>query len=291
MRPYVKTYSVCVGNRACNAQCPFCVARMSGATGTEPGVAPVIDPVRLRKGAELAKSLGATTALITGKGEPTLWPERLFEAVDVVREVFPLVEVQTNGIALSDYITGGLYSRGVTMIALSAVHYRRDANEECYGRYPHSGLSGLVNHIHLMGLSVRLCCMLAKGWLDSVDEVERLIHWAHGEKVEQLTIRSITTPSTPSYRNEEIWNWSKEHAIDHKTMQKIDEHIQHRSVRLNTLVHGRVYAYNLGDGEEQNVCLSDCLTANADSNEIRQLIYCPDGHVRYDWVHDAAIVF
>ena len=290
MRPYVKTYSVCVGNRVCNAKCPFCIARMTGTAGVEPGEAPVIDPVRLRKGAELAKHLGATTALITGKGEPTLWPERLYEALDVVKEVFPLVEVQTNGIALSDWILGEMWARGVTMVALSAVHYRTEANKECYGdKYPFSGLMGLVDAVHLKNMSVRVTCMLCKGWIDSVNEVQRLIRWAHTQKVEQLTIRAITKPEIPSDKT--VGDWVTAHQIDEKAMEEIYYHIYLKADRLNTLVHGNVYAYNLGDGDEQNVCLSDCLTHNPDSNEIRQLIYCPDGHVRYDWVHDAAIVF
>ena len=290
MRPYVKTYSVCVGNRACNAKCPFCIARMTGTAGAKPGEPPVIDSVRLRKGAELAKHLGATTALITGKGEPTLWPERLYEALDVVGEVFPLVEVQTNGIALSDLILDKLYGYGVTMVALSAVGHQTETNRECYGdQYPASGLVGMVNAVHDCGISVRITCMLCKGWIDSPNKVRDLIQWASDNKVEQLTIRSVTKPDNPSDKT--VADWVTAHQIDKETREKIYYPIYLKAKRINTLVHGEVYAYPLEDGKEQNVCLSDCLTRNPDSNEIRQLIYCPDGHVRYDWVHDAAIVF
>jgi MoaA/NifB/PqqE/SkfB family radical SAM enzyme len=266
---------------------------MTGTAGLKPGAvpaAPVIDSVRLTKGAVVAKHLGATTALITGKGEPTLWPERLLEAVAVVGGTMPLVEVQTNGIALTDELLDGLYARGVTMVALSCVHYKLSANRECYGK-GYKALRATINRIHEAGISVRLTVMLCKGWIDSVDEVERLIRFAHENQVEQLTIRSVAVPTGASWRNPEVRKWTDEHRMDLPVMVEIKEHIEARSVRLNTLVHGHVYAYNLGKGEEQNVCMSDCLTRDPDSNEIRQLIYCPDGHIRYDWEHDAAIVF
>ena len=290
MRTYVKTYSVCVGNRACNAACPFCVARMTGTAGTKYGPPPPIDSMRLRKGAELAKMLGATTALLTGKGEPLMWPERLYETLDVVSEVFPLVEVQTNGIRLSGEVVDRLYGYGVTMVALSCVHYDTEANEDCYGRnYPLTGLEGMIHLVHGKGISVRLTCMLCKGWIDSVEKVEDLIQWAAEHRVEQLTVRPIVKPEKSN--DAATTHWVAEHELSQEQMHEIEWHIHERSTRLNTLVHGHVYAYPLGDGSEQNVCVSDCLTRDASSNEIRQFIYCPDGHIRYDWVHDAAIVF
>jgi len=290
MRPYIKTYSVCVGNQACNAKCPFCVARMTGTAGVKPGASACLDSFRLKRGAELAKSLGATTVLITGKGEPTLWPDRLYDVLMELRGIMPLMEVQTNGIALTDEMLDKMYGYGVTMVALSAVHCDNDANKKCYGEnYP--GLERLIEMVHTKHMSVRICCMLCKGWIDTVGGVERMIRLANGYDVEQLTIRSVQVPSQPSCRNPEVYRWAEEHKLSQEQVHEIEWHIHERSTRLNTLVHGHVYAYPLEGDKEQNVCVSDCLTRDPDSNEIRQLIYCPDGHVRYDWEHDAAIVF
>lgn len=282
-RSYVKTYSVCVGNSSCNAKCPFCVARMTAPLGSPTGFE--LDERNLVKGARLAREYGATTALITGKGEPTLWPEELIRAAQLLGEIFPVVEVQTNGMALSDYILLNLYDAGVTTIAVSCVHFRDDINRECYSdRY---SLTGVLNAIHLKKMSVRLTAMCVKGWIDTPEAVARFIEVANAMMVEQITFRSIKTGSVRG-RGPEVYNWTKEHAVDMRPIQKM---VEARSTRLESLVHGNVYAYQLDDGTEQNVCLSDCLTRNPKGNVIRQLIYCPDGHVRYDWEHEAAIVF
>jgi hypothetical protein len=55
---------------------------------------------------------------------------------------------------------------------------------------------------------------------------------------------------------------------------------------LMTLIHGaQVY-----DVHGQNVCLTDSLTIDAKSDDLRQLIFFPDGHLRYDWQHPGAIL-
>lgn len=282
-RPYVKTYSVCVGNAACNAKCPFCVARMTAPLGSQSGFK--LNERNLVRGARLAREYGATTALITGKGEPTLCPEELIRAAQLLGEVFPVVEVQTNGMKLSDYIMLGLYKAGVTTIALSCVHFRDEYNRECYG--PRYSLVNTVNAIHLKKMSVRLTVMCVKGWIDTPGKVDHFIRVAKGMSVEQTTFRSITVGSVPG-RAPEISKWTEDHAVDMRPIQKI---VEDKSVQLESLVHGNVYAYQFDDGTEQNVCLSNCLTRNPGGNVVRQLIYCPDGHVRYDWEHDAAIVF
>jgi len=70
----IGTFSVVCGTNACNAKCPFCISRM---TGTKSGLVPPseVNWRNLRVACRLAEKAGATTALITGKGEPTLWPE------------------------------------------------------------------------------------------------------------------------------------------------------------------------------------------------------------------------
>ena len=158
-----------------------------------------------------------------------------------------------------------------------------------------------VNAIHLKEMAVRLTCMCVKGWVDDPEKVDRFVHVANGMGVEQLTFRSIKVGSA-TWRAPEVHKWTTaEHAVDMTEIQKFIE--DGRATRLESLVHGNVYAYYTGievldaargrlrEGNEQNVCLSDCLTRNPEGNTIRQLILCPDGHVRYDWEHDAAIVF
>ena len=57
-------------------------------------------------------------------------------------------------------------------------------------------------------------------------------------------------------------------------------------ILVMTLIHGaQVY-----DVQGQNVCLTDSLTIDAKSDDLRQLIFFPDGHLRYDWQYAGAIL-
>ena len=40
----------------------------------------------------------------------------------------------------------------------------------------------------------------------------------------------------------------------------------------------------------QNVCISNCLTIEPDTDNLRQIIVFPDGHIRYDWNYEGAIL-
>jgi len=72
----------------------------------------------------LAEKSGATTCLITGKGEPTLYPDLITEYIEAVNDTFPFIELQTNGINLKKIKEETLrrwYGLGLTTVCLSAV--------------------------------------------------------------------------------------------------------------------------------------------------------------------------
>jgi hypothetical protein len=51
-------------------------------------------------------------------------------------------------------------------------------------------------------------------------------------------------------------------------------------------MHGaRVY-----DVGGQNVCVSDCLTREPETANVRTLIFYGDGRVTYDWQYDGAVL-
>ena len=92
------TLSVLCGTPACNASCPFCIAKM---TGTTHGVSVAPKNVNWRNldiACRFAEKAGATTCLITGKGEPTLYPDLVLQYIQRVAEYFPFIEIQSNGI-------------------------------------------------------------------------------------------------------------------------------------------------------------------------------------------------
>jgi hypothetical protein len=44
------------------------------------------------------------------------------------------------------------------------------------------------------------------------------------------------------------------------------------------------------DIEGQNVCMTNSLTRDTNIENIRQIIYFPDGHIRYDWEYTGAVL-
>ena len=295
----VQTYSVVVGNADCNAHCPFCISRMTPKNGA--GALASYDVTsNMVKGARLARDMGATTALITGKGEPTLELSKLTNIIEMLNEFFPIIELQTNGInflvnnEFPEFMSrnnGQVYlpeykKFGLTTVCLSIVHYKQEFNQKIYSdKYP--DLKELVDLIHSYGLSVRLSCMLLVDYIDENTDVKKLIQFCKKNKVEQLTLRNISSPQKPS-ENESVFEWVTKHRLSETRERLVTGFIRNRGTLLNGLVHGgKVYDY---DG--QNVCLANCLTESVpESDEIRQFIYFPDDHVRYSWQYEGAILF
>ena len=126
-KPYVQTYSIIAGSLACNARCPYCIAKMTPAQGLEIKKSE-INWRNFDLGANLSKKWGAATALITSKGEATLFPEQITQFMyQLQKHKFPLIELQTNGIELTkdfyDCYLKDWYNLGMTTIAISIAHY------------------------------------------------------------------------------------------------------------------------------------------------------------------------
>lgn len=281
----IQTLSVVVGTTACNAHCPFCVSKMTPTQGVE-GISN-FNPKNLSKAMRFAQNNGVSTMLITGKGEPTLYPEDIDLVIDKGFKSFPFVELQTNGISLASEKLNtwlGKWSvNGLSTIILSVVHYEDQMNKRIYGdNYPN--LKDLIAKLHNIGFSVRLSCIMIKDFIDTPDAVKDLLFFCKQNKVEQLTIRPVTTPDYSD--NKEVYEWTKLHYICDQDNCKIERFIRNEGTLLLKLMHGsEVYDY-----KGQNICISNCLTHSSNTEEIRQLIYFPDAHLRYSWTYEGAIL-
>jgi molybdenum cofactor biosynthesis enzyme MoaA len=280
----ISTLSVVAGTNNCNAKCPFCVAKMTPVQG-------LIDNINQRNldiACRLAEKSGAVTALITGKGEPTLYPDTISFYLTHLSKYFPILELQTNGLILPDdkynEFLKSWYDLGLTTISLSVVHYEDVRNKEVYtGNKDYINLSALINKLHKYGFSVRLRVIAIKGYVDSPLEIARMIKFAKDNNVAQLTIRPMVAYRSTS--NNKVLTWVLIHEIGPNwepivtnTLSKI------KNTFLMDLVHGgKVY-----DISGQNVCFSNCLTLHPNDVELRQLIYFPDGKLTYDWRYKGA---
>ncbi len=281
---HFQTFSVVVGTRACNAHCPFCISKQTGLPKpTE------VNWRNFRVACKLAKQTDTTTVLMTGKGEPTLYPELITKhLLELDKFQFPLIELQTNGIQIAngklDEFLPTWYNLGLTTIALSVVHYENKKNAEIYqpGKDTYNNLEVLIHKLHQIGFSVRLCVMLLKGYIDTPEKVATMIGECKQLGVEQLTFRNIKAANVTS--DDGVTEWTREHALNDLQVVSINQYVQNYGTLLHRLMHNTVI-YDVGG---QNVCLGTCLTQDPDQNDFRQLIFFPSGDLFWDWQYKGA---
>ena len=286
----IQTFSIVAGSEACNARCPFCISKMTvphGVTLREPEV----NWRNFKKACLLARQSGVTTAMLTGKGEPTLFPEQVTRYLRALEPFdFPFIELQTNGLAFierreefSEHLSTW-YELGLSTVAVSIVHHLPEKNRNIY--VPHAeeyvDLAELVQVLHDKGLSVRLTCVMLDGYVDGVEPLEGLLAFCQQNAVEQLSVRPVNRPTHP--RDDEMGMWISENGLPSKKLADVIRYLDEEGTRLMTLPHGAV----VYDVEGQNICLTDSLTIRPGDEDIRQLIFFPDGHLRYDWQHAGA---
>jgi len=293
MSKEIATFSIVAGSLACNARCPFCVAPMTPANGIGTKE-PAINWRNFRKAAQYARDGRCSTAMITSKGEPTIFPAQVTKFLEELKPFnFPIIEMQTNGLLIAegkkvteDHLKEW-YALGLTTIAISIVHYAAEKNQAIYT--PHKptyiDLPALIAKLHAVGFSVRLAVVLVKDYLDSTDEVKKMVAFAKRHKVEQLTMRPVTKPEESE--NESIFKWTSSHHVSDEFIVAVNEMLRAGGHVIDELAHGAtVYDY-----EGQNVCMTNCLTVATSEHELRQVIFYPDGHLRYAWQYSGAVIF
>lgn len=299
----IQTFSIVIGTKACNAGCPFCVSHMTGFKDV-PKRGEIYKP-NFEKACRMAQMNGTTTVLMTGKGEPTLYPEEITEYLKLLSEWgFPLIELQTNALDIGWLASDGLardckrLSRetlanwrklGLNTIAISVVSERPEHNIEVYLNksrhkdYP--DLSTTIAFLHEIGFTVRLCVMMQKGAVDTPKRVEELITFCKQTQVDQLTIRPIRRTAAPT-NSDPTSLYVDQRGIDESETRAIRRWCDDNGTKLMSLMHGAtVY-----DIRGQNCCLSDCLTIDATADDIRTLIFYSDGRLAYDWQYAGATI-
>lgn len=289
----IQTFSVVVGGKKCNATCPYCVSKMTGKEEcTEE-----INERNFHKACEFAQMSGVSTVLLTGKGEPTLYMSHISRYLELINKYsFPFIELQTNGIDLKEHphAMKPWYDKGLTIVSLSCVHWDTEKNKEILGKN-FVALEENIKLLHSYGFSVRVSCVMLNGRIDSIHQIKTFIDMCKSWEVEQFTIRPVSNDvkineadifnNTKKY---EIYNWIKEREIDNNRIYDIDKffNTDKDSTLLLELAHGaKVYDYC-----GQNISINSCLTHSPNPDEVRQLIFFPDGKLRYSWVYPGAII-
>jgi hypothetical protein len=255
---------------------------------------PSFDHKRLIIACRLAEKANVTTALLTGKGEPTLYPQQVDDYLITINKYFPIIELQTNGIIIHklkyDSWIKHWVKHGLTTVCLSVVHWENERNREIYlecnhrsyGEYP--DLVETIKYLKSFGLSIRLSCIGISEYVDTYNKLYQLSRFCRENEVEQLTWRPVKCPTNSI--DLDVQEKSRALSIPQAIVDDIAFTMRVRGTLLLDLVHdAKVY-----DLDGQNVCITNCLTRSSDASEVRQLIYFPDGHLRYDWEYEGAII-
>ena len=77
----IQTFNIIAGNTNCNASCPFCIYKMTPKENMNSKLHET-NWINFRKACQLAKDNHVSTVLITGKGEPLLYPNQITSFLD-----------------------------------------------------------------------------------------------------------------------------------------------------------------------------------------------------------------
>lgn len=283
-------FSIVAGTSRCVTVCPFCV---SGELATaENRQVPEINHRNLNKACELAKTSGVQTVMLTSRGEPTLFPDQITEYLETLEPYkFPFIELQTNGIPIArnfekyrPYLEKW-YELGLSTVLISTVSNRPEINAEVYTprTKQYIDLPQLIENIHSIGLAVRLTAVCTKAWMSTPEQIDEYIRFAKENHVEQVTLR----PLNDEYRRETAQAWINEHKMTEEDKENIYTFLDTNGYKLLEIPN----VGNIFDYQGQNVMFSYSLTKYNDHNDgsnMRNLIFFPDGQLRYEWEWDGA---
>ena len=284
------TYTLIAGSRSCTYDCPLCISKMTPDYGIG-NAEPEVNWENFDIAANIASNIyHAENVLITGKGEPTLFPAQVTEFLHRLEKwPFGKRELQTNGsvIAKGGYMGDFLrvwHDHGLVNVAVSVYHYYNNRNAEIFmpksGRY--FDLPELIDRIHRRDLEVRLSCVMLDGYIDRVEEVEKMIGFCKKHDVEQLTLRSADRPDYSS--DFTAADFVDKHRLNEKDQRYVDirNFVREKAndkKPTETLPHG-AEVYGIDDLQ---VCISTGLSDYTGEEEIRQLIFFPNGMLTTSW--------
>jgi len=281
------TFSIVVGTGACNFKCPYCVSKMTCQAAKKHD----INWRRFDTACDVALQArdGLVNVIITGTGEPNLFPDDITSVLYRMRGRFPLVTLQTNGSLLTEDSVKKWMQKGLTQVCISIAHSSWVLSNQIMGapkghtQYNVFNYWRTVEMIHDVGLAVRLNCTMTRDGVCMPDHAETLIDRCLQNGVEQLTFREVDRPNDPNGAPEVV-EWVEDQK-PHNAARTLYHYLSMNGGKLlQTLPHGGT----VHDYRGQNVCISNCLTDTADPDDIRQIIFFPDGRISYDWKYIGA---
>lgn len=286
------TYTIITGGRECINNCFICISKMTGYDGIG-YEEPEVNWKAFEKATLIAQEYKAENVLFTGKGELTLYPDQISKYLRVLKgqgadRGFNRYELQTSGTPLS---WGGPYddwldewkSLGLDVVAVSIYHYDNQKNKEIFRpkNGKHYELGKLIEKIQSKGLKTRLSCVMLDGYIDSVEEVGKLIEYAKKNDVFQLTLRTADIPKNKQDTevSRKVERYIRENRLSDEKLEDISIFLKDNGRFRGTLHHDAV-VYEV---DQQNVCLTTGLSNDKGKEKKRHLIFFPPDILTTSW--------
>ena len=277
----------------CNAQCPFCISKVTWKTGIQHNDLLLQNA---HKALKYAQYHNIDTVLITGSGEPTMpktYPDLRYLLIDVRNIGIPKVELQTNGVRLIDEeLLKDLANLGLNTVAISIAS--PDAKESANIMKIDFNYWELIEKLKKYGFLVRISLNMIKDNLKNVDI--SLAEWAKELKkrgVHQLALRELGLPNIDNIQQDKqlvknICDWIQEHKLKERDVNftLLYDEIEQPDRLLRRLPFG----INIYDYHGLSTCITTCMTDTVNPDEIRSLILQPDGHVYHSWNFEGSIL-
>jgi len=232
-----------------------------------------IDLNIFRQSATIAINHNAQNVLITGKGESTKYPSQVTQVlIELKNYSFDKIELQTEGSNIAqDKMNEWLKvwkMLGLNYIAISVYDCNPKQNAEMFQGKEYN-LMHLINKLQKFGFRVRLSCIPAKGYIDDVNDILKMIAFAKHNNVVQLTFRFMDKPK--SSRCEKTLKNVEKYSLSEDDKEQIIRYIRKDGCFCDRLPHGAEIYEIIG----QNVCITPGLSNSAGKDDIRYLIYFP----------------
>jgi len=203
--------------------CPFCFSEAS-ASAEQKQTLP--DWEKVERWVDLASVRGAQRAVVTGGGEPTMLRRKdLLRLIRSCRSRFDKVVLITNGVKLatldeadaSDHFRE-LHDAGLSVLAVSRHHPSEAVNARLMNletRTPSLLRAYATNRTALPNLRCRLICVLQRGGVESISDIDEYVRWAVSSGVEEVCFKElyVSTSHESVYFSHTANDWSARNQV------------------------------------------------------------------------------
>jgi uncharacterized Fe-S cluster-containing radical SAM superfamily protein len=221
-----RTISILPIAKGCQAKCPFCFSHSSISEDINQRLlkSDKVENILIK-----AKEKGATRAVITGGGEPTLLRfDKLLEMISLCSKYFDKTVLITNGYSLGNLNIDimqknldSLNNAGLNVLSVSRHGYNSEINTKIMHLDTKSeniseGILKCKENNSKFNIKLRWVCVLQKGGVENKITLEKYLDWVVLETFSnQICFKELYVASQKEsvYYNKEYNIWSYEHQI------------------------------------------------------------------------------